>query len=42
LSPQCPPSWGAHGTFIARDNPFAPGLDNRSINLMSISVDVVF
>lgn len=33
---------GAHGTFIARDNPFAPGLDNRSINLMSISVDVVF
>lgn len=33
---------GAHGTFIARDNPFAPGLDNQSIKLMSISVDVVF
>jgi hypothetical protein len=36
---------GAHGTFIARQNPFAPGLvglDNQSINLMSISVDVVF
>lgn len=32
----------AHGTFIARDNPFAPGLDRQSINLMSISVDVVF
>lgn len=33
---------GAHGTFIARDDPFAPGLDHQSINLMSISVDVVF
>ncbi|MHB1374040.1 MAG: hypothetical protein ACYCWL_09150 [Thauera sp.] len=32
----------AHGTFIARDDPFAPGLDRQSINLMSISVDVVF
>lgn len=35
---------GAHGSFIARDNDnaFAPGLDHQSINLMSISVDVVF
>lgn len=36
---------GAHGTFIARQNPFAAGLvglDDQSINLMSISVDVVF
>lgn len=36
---------GAHGTFIARQNAFAPGLvglDDQSINLMSISVDVVF
>lgn len=32
----------AHGTFIARDNPFAPGLDRQSINLISVSVDVVF
>lgn len=32
----------AHGTFIARGDPFAPGLDRQSINLMSISVDVVF
>ncbi len=32
----------AHGTFIARGNPFAPGLDDRSINLLSLSVDVVF
>jgi hypothetical protein len=33
---------GAYGTFIARGNPFAPGLDRQSINLMSISIDVVF
>ena len=35
---------GALGSFIARDNDnaFAPGLDHQSINLMSISVDVVF
>jgi len=33
---------GAHGTFIARDDPFAFGLDQRSINLLSVSVDVVF
>lgn len=33
---------GAHGSFIARGNPFAPGLDDRSINLLSVSVDVVF
>lgn len=33
---------GAHGTFIARHNPFAAGLDHQSINLMSVSVDVVF
>ena len=33
---------GAHGTFIARGNPFVPGLDDRDINLLSVSVDVVF
>ncbi|HRK11549.1 MAG TPA: hypothetical protein PKV00_11100 [Thauera sp.] len=33
---------GAHGTFIARGDPFARGLDNRAINLLSVSVDVVF
>ncbi|WEN41291.1 hypothetical protein CKCBHOJB_00839 [Thauera sp. GDN1] len=33
---------GAYGTFIARGNPFVPGLDRQSINLMSISIDVVF
>lgn len=33
---------GAHGSFIARRNAFAPGLDHRSINLLSVSVDVVF
>jgi hypothetical protein len=33
---------GAHGSFIARGDPFAAGLDHRSINLLSVSVDVVF
>ena len=33
---------GAHGTFIARGDPFAPGLDDRDIHLLSVSVDVVF
>lgn len=33
---------GAHGTFIARENAFVPGLDDKSINLMSVSIDVVF
>ena len=35
-------SRNALGTFIARDDPFAPGLDRRTINLLSVSVDVVF
>ncbi len=33
---------GAHGSFIARDARFSSKLDQQSINLMSISVDVVF
>lgn len=33
---------GAYGTFIARGDPFAPGLDHRVINVLSVSVDVVF
>ena len=33
---------GAHGSFIAREAPFASKVDHQSINLMSISVDVVF
>ena len=33
---------GAHGSFIARDARFSSKLDQQSINLMSISVDVGF